>query len=224
MVHKRKASAQIRREGNALVKRGKMLIVGAGGGIGRAVRQEAERRGWRCVCTSHREGVAEHLIDCTDRDGLEQAFMRLFLAEGPFDAVAYCAGTCPVKPLSSLDGATLAETRFLNCDAFILLVRQFSRPGAYATDGAMALAVSSVSAMEGWAGGTAYCASKGALSAACRAMDMELAAKKIRVQAIEPGHVLTEMFRKGAGRMGVPESAARSPESVAREMLEMIEG
>ena len=122
-----------------------------------------------------------------------------------------------------LDAAALAEVQLVNCDAFVLAVKHFSRPGAYAKTGAVALAVSSVSATEGWAGGTAYCASKGALSAACRALDRELAAKKIRVKAIEPNHVLTDMFRKGAGRMGVPESAARSPESLAQEILEMIE-
>ena len=206
-----------------MVNRGKMLIIGACGGIGRAVRAEAERRGWSCVGTSRRPDGAEYQIDCADCDGLEPALMRLFRDEGPFAAVVYCAGTCPVKPLALLEAAELAEVQRVNCDAFILAVKHFSRPGAYAKTGAVALAVSSVSATEGWAGGTAYCASKGALSAACRALDRELFAKKIRVKAIEPNHVLTDMFRKGAGRMGVPESAARSPESLAQEILEMIE-
>ena len=203
--------------------RGKMLIVGATGGIGRAVRAEAERRGWKCVGTSRREGAAEHILDCSDRAGMEQTLMRLFLAEGPFAAVAYCAGVCPVRPLTLLDAAALAETQLVNCDAFILLMRHFSRLGAYAKDGAAALAVSSVSATEGWPGGVAYCASKGALSAACRALDAELAPKGIRVAVLEPGHVLTDMFRKGAGRMGVPESAARTPESLAAEALDVLE-
>ena len=206
-----------------MVNGAKMLIIGAGGGIGRAVRAEAERRGWSCVGTSRHEGVAEQILDCADRDGLEPTLMRIFRDEGPFTTVVYCVGICPVKPLALLDAAALAEVQLVNCDAFVLSVKHFSRPGAYAKSGAVALAVSSVSATEGWAGGTAYCASKGALSAACRALDRELAAKKIRVKAIEPNHVLTDMFRKGAGRMGVPESAARSPESLAQEILEMIE-
>ena len=205
------------------MKRGKMLIVGASGGIGRAVRTEAERRGWTCVGTSRREGASDRTLDCADRDGLEQALMRLFMDEGPFAAVAYCAGVCPVRPVALLDPAALAETQFVNCDAFLLLMKHFSRPGAYAKDGAAALAVSSVSAAEGWPGGTAYCASKGALSAACRALDAELAPKGIRVAAIEPRYVLTDMFRKGAGRMGVPESAARTPESLAVEVLDALE-
>ena len=66
-----------------MVKRGKMLVAGACGGIGRAVRAEAERRGWTCVGTSRRDGAAEHAVDFADRDGVEQALMRLFTAEGP---------------------------------------------------------------------------------------------------------------------------------------------
>ena len=84
------------------------------------------------------------------------------------------------------------------------------------------MAVSSVSAREGWAGGAAYCASKGALSAVARALDAELAPKRIRVEAIEPSHVLTPMFRNGAARMGVPESAAVPPEDVARDILAIL--
>ena len=97
--------------------------------------------------------------------------------------------------------------------------RAFAARGAHAEGGAVAVAVSSVSAREGWAGGAAYCASKGALSAVARALAAELAPKRIRVEAIEPSHVLTDMFRNGAARMGVPESTAVPPESVAADIL-----
>lgn len=206
-----------------MVKCGKMLVAGAAGGIGRAVRAEAERRGWTCVGTSRKEGAAEYVVDFSDRDGLEQSLMRLFTAEGPFDAVVYCVGTCSVKPLAMLDAAALGDTMFVNCGAFVLLAKHFSRPGAYAKTGAAAMAVSSVSATEGWAGGTSYCASKGALSAACRALDAELTPKGIRVASIEPRYVLTDMFRKGAGRMGVPESSAMPPGILAAGIVDDIE-
>lgn len=205
-----------------MVTPGKMLVVGASGGIGSAVRDEAERRGWTCIGTSRREGAAEYVLDCSDRDGLEPALMRLFMAEGPFSAVVYCAGICHVKPLPLLDASALAVTQFVNCDAFVLLMKHFARTGAYTKSGAVAMAVSSISAVEGWAGGTAYCASKGALSAACRALDAELSVKGIRVASIEPRYVLTDMFRKGAGRMGVPESTASTPESFAVTLLDAL--
>ena len=50
-----------------MVNGAKMLIIGVNGGIGRAVRAEAERRGWSCIGTSRHEGVAEQILDCADR-------------------------------------------------------------------------------------------------------------------------------------------------------------
>ncbi len=200
----------------------RLLVVGATGGIGRAVRAEALARGWECVGTSRHEGAAEWMLDLADRDGLELSLMRLFAAEGPFDGVIYCVGVCPVMPIARIDAASLSAAQFVNCDAFILLMKHFARPGAYAKGGAVAVAVSSVSATEGWAGGTSYCASKGALSAACRALAAELAPKKIKVYAVEPRHVLTDMFRAAAGRMGVPESDARTPDDLAHEILDLF--
>ena len=132
---------------------------------------------------------------------------------------------CRLRPLSSVTVVVPEMRRVLRASAHVRDETTCAARAACsaACASAPAVAVSSVSATEGWAGGTAYCASKGALSAACRALDRELAAKKIRVRAIEPNHVLTDMFRKGAGRMGVPESAARSPESLAQEVREMID-
>ena len=200
----------------------KMLIVGATGGIGRAIKVAAEAKGWLCVGTSRRDGASDEVLDCLDADGYELSLMRIFTAQGPFDAVVYCAGTCPVMPLSRLDATLLAETQRVNCEAFLLLMKQFARPGAHVKEGATAVAISSVSATEGWAGGVAYCASKGALSAACRALAVELAPKKIRVLAPEPSYVRTDMFRSSAGRMGVPESEACDPAEFAKAVLESI--
>ena len=208
---------------NVMAGKQKIAVVGVTGGIGRAVKREAERRGWLVVGTSRMEGAADYLLDCADKDGLELALARLFTAEGPFDAVAFCAGVCPVKPLSLVDAAALAETFFEDAAAFVLTMKHFARPGAFAKTGACAVAVSSVSATEGWAGGALYCAAKGALSAAARALAAELAPKNIRVVALEPRHVLTDMFRRCAGRMGVPESAALPPEKLAVQILDAIE-
>jgi NAD(P)-dependent dehydrogenase (short-subunit alcohol dehydrogenase family) len=84
------------------------------------------------------------------------------------------------------------------------------------------VAVSSVSATEGWPGGAAYCAAKGALSALCRALDAELKPRGISVQAIEPRYVKTRMFDSCAGRMGVSNALARDPADLADEILKGI--
>lgn len=215
-----------------------IFVAGASSGIGRAVAVEASRRGARCVLAARREDELERTrgmmenpsvhavapVDFADTVSRDVTLMRIFTAEGPFDGVAYTVGACPVLPLARLDPAAFEETMRVNCGGFIALVRAFAARGAYAADGAAALAVSSVSAREGWPGGTAYCASKGALSAAARALAAELAPKRIAVEVIEPSYVLTPMFRNGAARMGVPESAAVPPETVAREICERLAG
>jgi len=215
----------------------KIFVAGASSGIGRATAVEASRRGVACVLAARREDELERTrammdnpsahsimpVDFSETDERDIALVRFFAAEGPFDGVVYAAGTCPVTPLARLDSASFDEIFRVNCGGFIALMRAFAARGAHAADGAAAIAVSSVSAREGWAGGTAYCASKGALSAAVRALAAELAVKRIGVEAIEPSHVLTPMFLNGAARMGTPLSAAIPPETVAKDIVDGLE-
>lgn len=214
----------------------KILVAGASSGIGRAVSVMAAERGAQCVLLARREDELEKTrllmmspdrhqimpIDFSDTVGLDMSLMRLFTQEGPFDGVVFTVGQCPVLPLSKLDQDIFFETMRVNCYGFVALARAFAARGAHTDHDVAAVAVSSISAQEGWAGGIAYCASKGALSAVAHALAVELAPKGIRVKAIEPAYVLTQMFRNGAARMGVSDSAAVSPESVAQEILDFI--
>lgn len=184
----------------------RVLVTGTSGGIGAAVKSAALKRGHE-VCELNRAD-----FDAADRSSLITHTSSL-------DAVVYCTGTCPVKPVALTSDELLAETVRVNCGLFLQVMRIIIAEKLYNPEGMKAIAVSSVSAVEGWAGGAAYCASKGALSAMCRAMDVELKAKKISVKAIEPRYVKTKMFDACAGRMGVPDSSARAPEALAEEIL-----
>lgn len=192
----------------------KMIITGATGGIGRAVAQLAASRGWQLTLISR---TASTLA----ADFPSAQLLSLDLAE-PFelaescDALVHCAGTCDVLPLAATSPAVLSRAFALHCIAFTQLVKCVRANGA-------AAAVSSVSATEGWAGGTAYCAAKGALSAAARALACELAPQQIRIKAFEPRYVLTPMFNACAGRMGVPASLAQAPAVLAEQILSWIE-
>ena len=59
--------------------------------------------------------------------------------------------------------------------------------------GGSIIEVSSVYAERGGAGQSSYCASKAALLGMTRALSVELAAKKIRVNAVAPGFIDTAM-------------------------------
>ena len=177
----------------------KILITGTTGGIGGAVRRAALAAG--------------HEVAEVNRGGFDAPL------KGPFDAVVFATGTCPVKPLALLSDAAFDETIRVNCGLFVKLMRRIVVERQSSPAGLKAVAVSSVSAVEGWAGGAAYCASKGALSAVCRALDAELKPKGISVVALEPRYVRTKMFDACAGRMGVDPSLAQSPDAFAAEIL-----
>ena len=183
----------------------RLLVTGTTGGIGTAVKSAALARGWQ---------VAE-----VNRGGFDEP-----LGDAPFDGVVFATGTCPVKPLSQTDDAMFADTVGVNCGLFLKLARRIVAERLYSPRGTRIVAVSSVSAVEGWPGGTAYCASKGALSALCRALDAELRPRGISVAAVEPRHVRTRMFFETAGRMGVDPASARDPGDLAGEILAIVAG
>ena len=180
----------------------RLLISGTSGGVGAAVREVALERGFEVFEVNRGDYDAGALV----------------LPDG-IDAVVFATGQCPVKPMALTSDELLAETVRVNCGLFLRLMRTIVAERRYNPQGMQALAISSVSAVEGWPGGAAYCASKGALSAMCRAMDAELAAKKISVKALEPRYIKTKMFDAGAGRMGVPAAEAEDPKVFAARLL-----
>ena len=187
----------------------RILVTGTTGGIGGAFAAVAQ--------TAGHEVIAINRADFADL----AAALAARRVQG-LDAVVFATGTCPVTPITRLDDDAFTATLTVNCTYFLALMRELVRTGAFAAR-AQAVAVSSVSAREGWAGGAAYCASKGALSALCRALDAELKPRGIAVTAIEPRYVRTRMFREGAMRMGVREDEAEAPEAFALRILKGIE-
>lgn len=181
----------------------RIVVTGTSGGVGGAVASAARALG--------------HEVVEVNRAQFESSAPLLDVTE--VEAVVFATGCCPVKPLGLISDASFDETMHVNCGTFLRLMRELVTQKRFAAGGAKVLAVSSVSATEGWAGGAAYCASKGALSALCRALDAELSAKKISVKALEPRYIRTKMFEQGAGRMGVPASAAVDPAEFAAEVL-----
>ena len=183
----------------------RILITGTTGGIGGAVKRAALAAG--------------HAVVEVNRGDFDT-----FSSMGPdlLDGIVFTTGVCPVKPLTAMTDAELEETFRVNCGLFVKLMRHVVAGKLMSPKGMKVVAISSVSAVEGWAGGAAYCASKGALSAVCRALDAELKPRGISVTALEPRYVKTRMFDACAGRMGVDPALARDPEDFALEVLKYL--
>ena len=66
--------------------------------------------------------------------------------------------------------------------------------------GGVILFISSITSIEAWPGTTAYAISKAALNQLCRVMALELGPNGVRVNAIAPGLIRTEMLKQNSER------------------------
>ena len=91
--------------------------------------------------------------------------------------------------------------------------------------------ISSVYGKVGMPGQIGYCASKGALAAAGRAMAIELARRKVRVNCVSPGLVITAMTEKAFGLLSQEQAekikaayplGPGRPEDVARAVVFLL--
>ena len=95
-------------------------------------------------------------------------------------------------------------------------------PGMMSGDGGSIVNISSVAGEKGIAGQTIYCAARAGLLGFTRALSKEVARMNIRVNAVAPGYIETEMIAKvknkkptlmkeiPLGRFGTPQDVAKA--------------
>lgn len=187
-----------------------LLVTGASSGIGRACAILAAKIGARVVLTGRREGALEEtrcqmanpeVHSVVPGDISSPDFIRTLVDQlGKLDGLVHAAGMGPMCPVGIEEYGHFEEVFRTNAASFALLMKAYSK-SKYRNGPFSAVAVSSVAAYSGWAGVTAYASSKGALSAMVRSLAMELASKKIRVNAVCPSNIKTPMYEAGSVEM-----------------------
>lgn len=181
-----------------------VLITGVAGGIGRATAQVFAEAGWRVVgvdrgAAAAPEGVARYIrADIADIAASQAIFAEVTSEEGRLDALVNNAGVQVAKPLVETTPEEWDTVMGSNLRSVYLAIRH-AHPLLRAQGGAI-VNVSSVHAVATSANIAAYAASKGALSALTRAVAIELARERIRVNAVLPGAVDTPMLHAGLMR------------------------
>ncbi len=221
-----------------------ILISGGSRGIGRATAVLASRKGWdvaftyRADAEAARQTVGEvealggKTLAIQGDAALEADVLRTFDAAydafGRLDAVVVNAGIVgPALPLADMSVERLERMFDTNILGAVLFAREAARRLPDAADGGAIVFVSSAAARLGSPFEYVdYAASKGAIDTLTLGLSKELAGQSIRVNAVRPGLIETEIHASGgqpdrAQRLGhnVPMQRPGSAEEVAEAIV-----
>lgn len=219
------------------------LITGGGQGIGLAVAERLTESGLHCVVFDSNEANQEnvqkvtrdaghqadfHVVDVTDAAAVAKTVARVAAEHGTIDVVVTSAGVALHG--SSLDVTPEQWRRVfdVNTHGTFWCVREAARamiaagkPGSVVLIGSMSGDIANYPQAQ-----TAYNASKGAVHVMTKCLAVEWASADIRVNAVAPGYVGTELTRQGVDPEWIAEWERRTPQGrmgAPREIAELVE-
>lgn len=145
--------------------------------------------------------VHAFVCDVADEAQVESAFAQSVAAlGGRVDACFANAGVSSKgTPMIEMTLEEFRRVQRVNVEGVFLTFRAAARHMAAHGQGGSLVATASTAAIEGAARNSHYGASKGAVTSYVRALAVELARHKIRVNSILPGWIVTEMTEKAVG-------------------------
>lgn len=215
-----------------------VVVSGASSGIGCAISIELSRQGARLILLGRDPerlaATANRLstdcktlcIDLQQHAGIAAQVTPLCQSAGRIYGLCHAAGIVETRSLASSSAPAAIQAMLeINLMAGLELARVVTRRDVITEAEGSLLFISSVYGRVGQAGQVGYSATKGAVSAAVRSMALEMARRKIRVNALSPAFVRTAMTEKAFAllspeQMGQIEKAhplgVGTPEDVAR--------
>ena len=195
-----------------------MLLTGASRGIGHATVKVFQEQGWeiltvsrqpfseRCMWPSGRENhIQADLADINNMDALAD-IVRSKLKGGKLAAMVNNAGISPKGPngerlgVRDTDAATWMHVMNVNLISTALLVRALT-PELIAAKASVVNVTSIVGSRVHPFAGVAYAASKAALAALTRELAHEYGSLGVRVNAIAPGEISTDILSPGTEKI-----------------------
>ncbi|HPA18570.1 MAG TPA: 3-oxoacyl-ACP reductase FabG [Verrucomicrobiae bacterium] len=196
-----------------------VVVTGGSRGIGRAIVERFAARGARVYFTFHQNAEAAaqvsaatraEAIQCsqTDAAAITAAVEKIVAAAGTIDILVNNAGVTADTFLMLMPPDDWNHVLDTNLNGAYRWSKAVIRPMLGARRGTI-INIASIAGLVGVMGQTNYAASKGALLAFTRALAAELGAKGIRVNAVVPGFVETDM-------------SARVPRPIKQKNLDRI--
>ncbi len=209
------------------------VVTGAGSGIGRAMAVKLAAEGAHVVAADLNEAAAAETAALVEKDGGRASAVTIDVADaasvqagfaaaaaalgGRIDVLCNNAGVVTGGPLEATTEADWDFTMAVNAKGVFLCtqaVLPFMKPAEGNT--ASIVNTASVAGLVGIRHATAYCASKGAVVAMTRSLALDLAERRIRVNAICPGTVVTPLIDAMITARGQGDYAAGMAETVQK--------
>ncbi|MBV9320044.1 MAG: SDR family oxidoreductase [Mycobacterium sp.] len=208
------------------------VVVGGASGIGRAVAHALAADTYRVTVADRNTNGADrvrvelgdpHLsatVEVTD----EASVQRLFTESGPLDVVVNTAGFSGVGLITELPVEEFRSVVDVCLTGAFLVIKH---AGPQLRDGGVLVSLSSLNGRQPAVAMSAYCAAKAGLSMLTQVAALELAPRRIRVNAVAPGFVHTPLTEPATKIPGVlddylentPLGRAGTPEDVAEAVM-----
>jgi glucose 1-dehydrogenase len=208
-----------------------ILITGGGGGIGTALAQGLTKAGAKVFVADVRPETASEVaatlpgsgwaeVDVRDQASVERMVAKAVEHAGPLHGLVNAHGLSTYVPFLELSVEEWSRIIDVNLTGTFIVGQAVAR---HMVDHGTAGAIVNIASTLGWVGGpnrVHYLASKGGVNLLTRGMALDLVSHGIRVNAIGPGPIVTEMTRPRwdnpealkatnartpMGRMGQPE-------------------
>ncbi len=225
------------------------LVTGASKGIGRGIALALAKEGCSVVISDIDDvelknvekeitslGAKVLLIKCdvSQKEQVHAMIEKTKQTFGKLDILVNNAGIYPFKPFMEMTENDWDKVMSVNLKGIFLCSQKSLE---IMPNNSSIINISSIASFVGFSGLTHYCASKGAINSMVRALALEVADKKIRVNAVAPGAIETpgannpdENMKKQTismiplSRMGQPEDIAGAVVFLASDLSSYITG
>lgn len=228
------------------------LITGSNRGIGRSIVEQFVAHGATVYANARKEGSLDTLIeyceneygttihplyfDVTNASDAKKAFMEIRKTAGCLDVLVNNAGIMKDALIGMISHDAMQEVFDVNVFAVMEMLQLAVKLMKRQNSGSI-INVSSIVGVQGNPGQLVYSASKGAVISMTKTAAKELAPSNIRVNAVAPGIIDTDMFRSislkhqqeridkiSMGRIGTTQDIANACLYLASDLSAYITG